>query len=777
MRSATAAAALIALCGTAHGQVTSMWLGQDLIPNWSDEDNWVHDDPSIDTYPNNGNEGKTYTVLLDALATMGESITIDALTMEGGAGLNGGIDLRVLGQTTFQSGNVGFLTAGTAHLDGLVSVPGLLNINDTVVFANDVNVGNTGNGAVRLNGNGKLICSSIAFLKDGNVTSLNGDAPLLKVDGIVKTGGLSLSTVQCTTELLETFGFLECSSGELRFAQPIQGSTYPVMIPSVNVKVTNGSKLTFSRTVNISGTMDVFAEGQVIFNNGTFDLSGGTIKGSGDGTIELVGGGASMSNGVLECSNGLPFQFIAGTIGPMPITNKGAFEWSGGTMEGAGPGQAVFINDASMPVARTIASMQGVGRIVTSGAFQNKATFIQTHNVDLGQDGTIVNDAFSFWTINDARLQPVPNTDNNAYINNGTFTAEGIGTSLVSVCFENNQTVICKSGTLQFTDAKQFDEDAKTLIGGNWCVEGTGQILLGNTDLEVIGPGATVQTKGGGKIGIEKVKTIEGCAGLYAATTVTVFEQPVELTGKLDISDGLQDTEVSIVDLLTDDGNLIIKPKGSVDVGDLSLSGDAEIDFLDSIPLTADSPSLTTTTATWNEGTLHGTGTWTCQEPLAIEGTVDPGIDDEYGHLVFDGDAGFEPPSAVTWNFDDAPGPFNNDLITVTGTATLGGTLQVTQLGGGLAQGEVRVILQAGEVSGAFDEALLPEGHALRYTSTEVQLIACIADFNGDGVKNILDFVAFQNAFTSGDLAADCNGDGLLNILDFVCFQNEFESC
>jgi len=54
----------------------------------------------------------------------------------------------------------------------------------------------------------------------------------------------------------------------------------------------------------------------------------------------------------------------------------------------------------------------------------------------------------------------------------------------------------------------------------------------------------------------------------------------------------------------------------------------------------------------------------------------------------------------------------------------------------------------------------------------------CAADFNGDGVLNILDFVDFQNAFTSGDESADCDENGALNILDFVCFQGVFaEGC
>ena len=48
-------------------------------------------------------------------------------------------------------------------------------------------------------------------------------------------------------------------------------------------------------------------------------------------------------------------------------------------------------------------------------------------------------------------------------------------------------------------------------------------------------------------------------------------------------------------------------------------------------------------------------------------------------------------------------------------------------------------------------------------------------DFNGDGVKNILDFVAFQEAFVAGDPSADCDQNGSLDILDFVCFQALFQ--
>jgi len=50
----------------------------------------------------------------------------------------------------------------------------------------------------------------------------------------------------------------------------------------------------------------------------------------------------------------------------------------------------------------------------------------------------------------------------------------------------------------------------------------------------------------------------------------------------------------------------------------------------------------------------------------------------------------------------------------------------------------------------------------------------CEADVNADGVLDILDFAAFQQAWLGGDPLADCTGDGVFDILDFVCFQGVF---
>jgi hypothetical protein len=54
--------------------------------------------------------------------------------------------------------------------------------------------------------------------------------------------------------------------------------------------------------------------------------------------------------------------------------------------------------------------------------------------------------------------------------------------------------------------------------------------------------------------------------------------------------------------------------------------------------------------------------------------------------------------------------------------------------------------------------------------------IPCAADFNCDEVLNIVDFIAFQDAFLATDPLADCNSDGTWNILDFLCFQFVFKT-
>jgi len=58
----------------------------------------------------------------------------------------------------------------------------------------------------------------------------------------------------------------------------------------------------------------------------------------------------------------------------------------------------------------------------------------------------------------------------------------------------------------------------------------------------------------------------------------------------------------------------------------------------------------------------------------------------------------------------------------------------------------------------------------------EPVFLPCFADQDGNGSLDIFDFLAFQNNFDAGDLAADCDGNGELELWDFLCFQNSFSA-
>ncbi len=50
------------------------------------------------------------------------------------------------------------------------------------------------------------------------------------------------------------------------------------------------------------------------------------------------------------------------------------------------------------------------------------------------------------------------------------------------------------------------------------------------------------------------------------------------------------------------------------------------------------------------------------------------------------------------------------------------------------------------------------------------------ADLTGDGVLDLFDFLAFQNAFDAADPLADFDGNCTLDIFDFLAFQNAFDA-
>lgn len=90
-------------------------------------------------------------------------------------------------------------------------------------------------------------------------------------------------------------------------------------------------------------------------------------------------------------------------------------------------------------------------------------------------------------------------------------------------------------------------------------------------------------------------------------------------------------------------------------------------------------------------------------------------------------------------------------------------------------------VLEDADIQTILDGLAYVNVHTVNFGPGEIRgqiLHECRGDFNGDGDKNILDFVAYQNAFLEQTCEADLNHDLAYNILDFVEFQGVFqESC
>ncbi|VAX39671.1 hypothetical protein MNBD_PLANCTO03-2170 [hydrothermal vent metagenome] len=314
--------------------------------------------------------------------------------------------------------------------------------------------------------------------------------------------------------------------------------------------------------------------------------------------------------------------------------------------------------------------------------------------------------------------------------------------------------------------ADKADSTGEAHIQGTWTIASS--LVIGNlgTASLTIENGGTVTVGSATKVGDELLSSgslmIDGPGSTLAvtgSTTIGNFGQ-----GSLTVSNGglLSTAGFKIADdfasgALIDNASIIDTLGTSVGnraAGTLTLANGASLQ----------SPLVSVVTL----GTLEGSGTIT--GALANEGYTNPG--NGTGILT------------VTDNFTQTLGTLNIELggtnlgtdydqLAIGGTATLGGTLNVSLINGFNPTDGEFVILQGGTIVGTFVVANLPPDFTITYEADRVLLSignTCVADFNGDGFVNTQDVLAFLGAFVAGDPSADVNGDGTVNTLDFIMY-------
>ncbi|MGP1272539.1 MAG: hypothetical protein ACTS22_04330 [Phycisphaerales bacterium] len=173
--------------------------------------------------------------------------------------------------------------------------------------------------------------------------------------------------------------------------------------------------------------------------------------------------------------------------------------------------------------------------------------------------------------------------------------------------------------------------------------------------------------------------------------------------------------------------------------------------------------------------TVEGVGQ--VQVPWTNEGTVRPGF--PFG--IMGATAGFT--QAAGGTFEASIGNnLTNGRLAVTGTATLGGSLQINVVPPAvLTKGFNHTIITADSVAGTFaDEGTLLDGQLITrvvYSATEVRVLTrCLADVNLDGAVDPGDFTAWVAAYNAGSNLADQNLNGATEPGDFTAWIVNFNS-
>jgi|GEM_PF-6036815 len=142
--------------------------------------------------------------------------------------------------------------------------------------------------------------------------------------------------------------------------------------------------------------------------------------------------------------------------------------------------------------------------------------------------------------------------------------------------------------------------------------------------------------------------------------------------------------------------------------------------------------------------------------------------------------------SSVTWNTKPANGVrAGNDSRRVGASGSVGWLeYNVTDLVRAIADGTPNngfAVAQLSEIGAGASRYGYFRSREFSDATVHPELVltiveTCRVDLDGDGELTIFDFLAYQNLFDAGDLAADFDGDGSLTIFDFLAFQNEFDA-
>ncbi|MFG0330614.1 MAG: hypothetical protein ACF8PN_12040 [Phycisphaerales bacterium] len=685
---------LFVAAASTHAQVQSTWTNDGGDNQWTNAENWDHDQPSAKgNYPDNGRGGFNYDAVIGIAASvmLNENVTIDGLSLSGfNRFVTGGSTLEVLDSFEVE-GLAGFQGSGLFRAPADVEVfSGEFRIDGWRFEGSDISIGSPSSSATVSLINGADLNVIRLFALSGGVLS-SDHSSTATVNTIIAGVESQITLTTVAAPLTMTGGTLSVTgNGEMRF-RPVFGfpQDEPLLrfVSSTVLFGIDGGLVRFDQVRLAADRLSVSQGSGVVadFKDSYVELSD---RISGDGLATLTGMNAVIDGGAIEIF-GQPDPTTTGFVQDggvlRNVNNLGVWYWRSGTVT------SQVRNDSVK--ASTLAP--GGTRLVTLGTFINDGIFAHNDGTfSLGDQGIVQNAGlwkaqFGATALNEqlpAGLHGFVNTDTFERIN----PHPGAFRYVVSAPFSNQGEVICGEGELLFrpNTVAEFDYSTGELTGGTWTVTGDGILVfegLGD-DLIIADDGAIA---------------VDG-----PNAEVEPLERLTEVRGELVISGGKEQL------IRPADGELEIF--GGVGISDsptrMGLGEEARLIFE-------------------HGSELRGNGEVDAPDILS-QGFIRPGlspgiltIDGNYSQLDGGGELEIELAGGT-------PGDLHDQLV-VTGDANLGGTLRLIAIDGYFPPlGAKFTVLTGGAVAGRFDRIVtenFPPGLGARLTYRPDAVVVTVA--------------------------------------------------
>jgi autotransporter-associated beta strand protein len=636
-----------------------------------------------------------------------------------------------IGQAIAGTGGLTASGAGTVILTGANAYTGNTTVSGTLQLGNGVTAGSV---AGNIADNGALI-----FAEGANNTFagvISGTGTLTQNDA-----GHTLTLTGADTYT----GLTTITAGSLSIGN---GGTFG----SIAGNVADNASLIFNRS-------DSSTYAGVISGAGSLTQAGaGTLILTGDSTVT----GPTTINGTLQLGNGGAGGSVASSAifdnGALVFDHNNSFTVSAvianaGGVQQIGSGTTILTADNTYSGGTTITTgTLQLGNDGTTGSVQGPITdngnlaFNRSDNITLGNaitgSGALTQNGSGILTI----------ASNTTY-GGGTTIAAGtlqIGNGGVTGSVTGN---IADNGALVFNRSDSVTESGTISGSGTLTKTGAGALILtGNnnfTGLTTITSG-TLQVGNGGTTGALRGDVADGGALVFNRSDTSTYQGAISgagsvsnsgagttiLTGNSSYTGG---TSITAGTIQLGNGGTTGAITGNVaDAGTLAFARSDAVTFAGVISgsggIDQRGPGVTTLTGTSSftgvtnvsggtllvngsavpssgavvqaGGTIGGTGAISSLN-VANGGTVAPGtgagsigILNVSGNLVL--------ASGANYAFDTTS--TTNDLLAVSGSAALNGTLIVNPIGSGFTYGQVIPVVSAGSVTGGFSSAIIAPG-------------------------------------------------------------------